>query len=169
MGEWGGFIDEQHDPDGSNTKWMLALRDLMIENHIHHTFWCFNENSGDTGGLVYDNFGKWDEDKYALVEPALWQTDDGRFISLDHQIALGANGISLNDYYGGVTSTDPTENTTKGDVNGDSSVNVVDAMLFRRYLLDGTTEIVAENADWDQDDAVTLTDLISLNHFLLRR
>ena len=119
--------------------------------------------------MVYDNFGKWDEDKYALVEPALWQTDDGRFISLDHQIALGANGISLNDYYGGVTSTDPTENTTKGDVNGDSSVNVVDAMLFRRYLLDGTTAIVAENADWDQDDAVALTDLISLNHFLLRR
>ncbi len=169
MGEWGGFIDEQHDPDGSNTKWMLALRDLMIENHIHHTFWCFNENSGDTGGLVYDNFGKWDTDKYALVEPALWQTEGGKFISLDHQIALGANGISLNDYYGDVTPTDPTEKTTKGDVNGDNRVNVVDAMLFRRYLLDGTTAIVTGNADWNQDNAVTLTDLISLNHFLLRR
>ena len=67
MGEWGGFIDSQHDPDGSNQKWMLALRDLMIENHIHHTFWCFNENSGDTGGLVYDNFGKWDEDKILVI------------------------------------------------------------------------------------------------------
>ncbi len=52
MGEWGGFIDEQHDPDGANTKWLTCLRDLMIENRIHHTFWCFNENSGDTGGLV---------------------------------------------------------------------------------------------------------------------
>ena len=68
MGEWGGFIDEQHDPDGANTKWLTCLRDLMIENRIHHTFWCFNENSGDTGGLVYDNFGTWDEDKYALVK-----------------------------------------------------------------------------------------------------
>lgn len=36
---------------------MTYLRDFMIENRIHHTFWCFNENSGDTGGLVYDNFG----------------------------------------------------------------------------------------------------------------
>ena len=94
------------------------------------------------------------------------------FISLDHQTALGANGISLNDYYGGVMPTDPTDptdHTTKGDVNGDNCVNVVDAMLFRRYLLDGTTAIVVKNADWNQDDAVTLTDLVSLNHFLLRR
>ena len=29
MGEWGGFIDSQHDPDGSNQKWMLALRTLI--------------------------------------------------------------------------------------------------------------------------------------------
>ena len=97
----------------------------MIENHIHHTFWCFNENSGDTGGLVYDNFGKWDEDKYALVEPALWQTDSGKFISLDHQTALGANGISLGDYYGGSTNptdpTTPTESPIKGDANGDEN------------------------------------------------
>ena len=70
IGEWGGFMD-----GGPNEKWMELIRDLMIENHIHHTFWCFNENSGDTGGLVYDNFGKWDEEKYALVKPALWQQD----------------------------------------------------------------------------------------------
>ena len=95
MGEWGGFMD-----GGKNEQWMTYLRDFMIENRIHHTFWCFNENSGDTGGLVYDNFGKWDEDKYALVKPALWQDDNGKFISLDHTIALGANGISLSDYYG---------------------------------------------------------------------
>ena len=81
MGEWGGFIDEEHDADGKNTKWLTLLRDYMIEHRIHHTFWCFNENSGDTGGLVYDNFGKWDEDKYALVKPALWQDENGKFIS----------------------------------------------------------------------------------------
>lgn len=79
MGEWGGFMD-----GGKNEQWMTYLRDFMIENRIHHTFWCFNENSGDTGGLVYDNFGKWDEEKYALVKPALWQDDNGKFISLDH-------------------------------------------------------------------------------------
>ena len=90
MGEWGGFMD-----GGKNEAWMTYLRDFMIENRIHHTFWCFNENSGDTGGLVYDNFGKWDEEKYALVKPSLWQNESGKFISLDHTIPLGENGISL--------------------------------------------------------------------------
>lgn len=173
MGEWGGFIDSQHDPDGSNQKWMLALRDLMIENHIHHTFWCFNENSGDTGGLVYDNFGKWDEDKYALVKPALWQTDSGKFISLDHQTALGANGISLGDYYGGSTNptdpTTPTESPIKGDANGDEMTNILDSMLIRRYLLDPKTILVTENADWNENNTVDLTDLISLSRFLLKQ
>ena len=95
IGEWGGFMD-----GGPNEKWIELIRDLMIENHIHHTFWCFNENSGDTGGLVYDNFGKWDEEKYALVKPSLWQDEKGKFISLDHKRPVGANGISLGEYYG---------------------------------------------------------------------
>ena len=73
----------------------------MIDKHINHTFWCFNENSGDTGGLVYDDFGKWDEEKYEFVKPSLWQTESGKFISLDHQIPLGTagNGVSLSDFY----------------------------------------------------------------------
>ena len=117
MGEWGGFIDEEHDPTGENKHWMQELRDYMIDKHIHHTFWCFNENSGDTGGLVYDDFGKWDEDKYEFVKPSLWQTDGGKFIGLDHSIPLGAagNGISLSDYYSGNTgskTTTPSTTTT---------------------------------------------------------
>ena len=85
----------------------------MIDKHIHHTFWCFNENSGDTGGLVYDDFGKWDEEKYEFVKPALWQTEGGQFIGLDHQIKLGqaGNGISLSDYYGGGASSQPRPTT----------------------------------------------------------
>lgn len=84
----------------------------MIDKHINHTFWCFNENSGDTGGLVYDDFGKWDEEKYEFVKPSLWQTDGGKFIGLDHSIPLGqgGNGISLSDYYSG--NTNPTPRTT---------------------------------------------------------
>ncbi len=113
MGEWGGFIDKQHDPTGENKHWMQELRDYMIDKHIHHTFWCFNENSGDTGGLVYDDFGKWDEEKYEFVKPALWQTEGGQFIGLDHQIKLGqaGNGISLSDYYGGGASSQPRPTT----------------------------------------------------------
>lgn len=114
MGEWGGFYDDEHDPTGDNRKWMTLLRDYMIDKRIHHTFWCFNENSGDTGGLLINDFQDWDEVKYEFVKEALWQTEDGKFISLDHKIPLGqsGNGISLSDYYNNNPSGDITTKPT---------------------------------------------------------
>lgn len=95
IGEWGGHMD-----GAENQKWMELLRDFMIENHINHTFWCLNPNSGDTGGLLGNDFKTWDDEKYGLFEPSLWQTQtSGKYIGLDHQVALGKNGISLNDFY----------------------------------------------------------------------
>ena len=95
IGEWGGHMD-----GGKNQKWMELLRDYMVKNHINHTFWCLNPNSGDTGGLLDAVFKNWDEDKYALFEKSLWQTStSGKYIGLDHQTALGKNGLSLNDFY----------------------------------------------------------------------
>ncbi len=102
IGEWGGHME------GDNLKWMTLLRDYMIKHHINHTFWCLNTNSGDTGGL-WDSLGftaatgttiAWNEPKYKLFEEALWQTSSsGKYIGLDHQRALGKNGISLNEFY----------------------------------------------------------------------
>ncbi|MFE2015987.1 cellulase family glycosylhydrolase [Streptomyces sp. NPDC059491] len=101
IGEWGGFLD-----NGPNQKWMTALRDLVAENRIHQTFWCLNPNSGDTGGLLLNDWATWDEAKYALLKPALWQSG-GKFVGLDHQVRLGGagstTGISLADLYGGGT------------------------------------------------------------------
>jgi aryl-phospho-beta-D-glucosidase BglC (GH1 family) len=159
IGEWGGFIDEEHDADGSNTKWMTALRDFMIDNRINHTFWCFNENSGDTGGLVYDNFSTWDEDKYALVEPALWQNDEGKFISLDHTIALGQNGtgISLSDYY----SVSSSESTT-------ASVSATTSAVTTQAVTENITETTADTdsdilyGDANLDGEVTIADAVSI-------
>ena len=109
IGEWGGHMS------GDNEKWMILLRDYMIKNHINHTHWCLNVNSGDTGGL-WKGLGfsgatgttiSWDEEKYEMFEVSLWQTlKTGKYIGLDHQIALGTNGISLNDFYSNYASTE---------------------------------------------------------------
>ena len=116
MGEWGGFMD-----GAENEKWLNLLRDYMTENHINHTFWCINPNSGDTGGLLNSTFDQWDDEKYALLEEALWQDEDGKYIGLDHQVALGQNGQSLSEYYasgkssnldGGKTPDTPSDTTT---------------------------------------------------------
>lgn len=93
IGEWGGFMK---DP---NLKWMTYMRKLIKDNHLNHTFWCFNANSGDTGGLVLDDFRTWDTEKYNFVKEVLWQ-QNGKFVGLDHAVKLGANGITLTEAKG---------------------------------------------------------------------
>jgi hypothetical protein len=77
-----------------NLTWMTYMRKLIKTYHLHHTFWCYNANSGDTGGLVLDDFTTWDEEKYNFVKEVLWQ-ESGKFVGLDHAIPLGENGITL--------------------------------------------------------------------------
>jgi len=93
VGEWGGSLS------GDNGIWMHAIREFMIQNKIHHTFWCFNANSGDTGGLVDHSFKIWDEVKYNFLKSALWQNSQGKFIGLDHKQPLGSNGITVTEFY----------------------------------------------------------------------
>lgn len=93
IGEWGGFMKEP------NLKWMTCMRRLISEYHLNHTFWCFNANSGDTGGLVLDDFQTWDDEKYNFVKEVLWQ-ENGKFVGLDHKIPLGDNGITLSEAKG---------------------------------------------------------------------
>ena len=190
MGEWGGFMDDQHDADGRNRQWLTALRDLMIENRIHHTFWCFNENSGDTGGLLCNDFQDWDEVKYNFVKEALWQDENGKFISLDHKIKLGqgGNGISLSDYYSEnpippnstQPGTDAKDEIVYGDSNCDGAVDMSDAVLIMqslsnpdKYGLGGTSETAItekglKNADVSGNgDGITNDDALTIQKFKL--
>lgn len=107
IGEWGGFMD-----GGPNEHWMNCEAQMINRYGLSHTFWCFNANSGDTGGLVGYDFTTWDEAKYALVRPTLWQTSSGRFIGLDHQVPLGANGVTVTGSSAAVTVTTPMSNVT---------------------------------------------------------
>lgn len=115
IGEWGGFIDAS-----DNQKWMEALRDQIIEDRLHHTFWAVNPNSGDTGGLLLNDWVSIDEEKYAILKPALWQDENGKFVSLDHEVPLGssATSVTLSEFYGnqqpsiGITSPNAGTNFT---------------------------------------------------------
>ncbi|UVS76713.1 cellulase family glycosylhydrolase [Actinokineospora sp. UTMC 2448] len=107
IGEWGGRLGQDERQD----RWMTALRDLIVDEGLHQTFWVLNPNSGDTGGLLLDDWRTWDEQKYALLKPALWQ-HNGKFVSLDHQVRLGGagstTGISLGERYSGSGPVDTT-------------------------------------------------------------
>ncbi len=161
MGEWGGFLDAEHDPTGDNRKWMGLLRDYMIEKRIHHTFWCFNENSGDTGGLIAGgtNWTEWDQEKYEFVEPSLWQNEDGKYISLDHKIPLGksGNGISLTDHYNGSSNPNTTTTTKTTTITSTTSTTTSNVTT----TVNGTiNDVVPDYGDANVDGTVNLADAV---------
>lgn len=187
IGEWGGHMD-----GGKNQKWMELLRDYMIDNHINHTFWCLNPNSGDTGGLLDSSFTVWDDEKYDLFEPSLWQTSKtGKYISLDHQKPLGVNGtgISVLDYYktyaesegsnldsDGSVNPLPTEDTTgsqssdlKGDVNLNGTIEIADVVLLNKHLIKASVlkDQALKNADVNDDKKLNVFDSIAIKRILL--
>jgi endoglucanase len=106
LGEWGGLTEGSR-PLELNKKYMRSIRDFIIKNkyQLHHTLWCINIDSADTGGLFTRGEGtpfpggrdlKWNDNKYEnFLLPVLWKNSEGKFIGLDHDIPLGKNGVAL--------------------------------------------------------------------------
>jgi hypothetical protein len=157
VGEWGGRLGQDERQD----RWMTALRDLIRDEGLHQTFWVLNPNSGDTGGLLLDDWRTWDETKYNLLRPALWQ-HNGKFVSLDHQVPLGGagstTGISLAERYSGGGPADTTAPsvptgltvgaTTSSSVSlswtaATDNVAVTAYQVFRNGAIIGTTSTPA--------------------------
>lgn len=162
IGEWGGHMD-----GGKNQKWMELLRDYMINHHISHTFWCLNPNSGDTGGLLGYDFLTWDDEKYGLFEPSLWQTlETGKYIGLDHQKALGNNGtgLSLNEFYADYAHTEGSN--LDGGTILDSQGSVVTNVSTKP--VETTTGAAADlnYGDINVDGNITIADVILYNRYV---
>ena len=160
IGEWGGHMD-----GAENQQWMELLRDYMVKNHINHTFWCLNPNSGDTGGLLDSQFKVWDEKKYALFEESLWQTSStGKYIGLDHQTALGKNGLSLNEYYSSYADSEGSNinGGTKGG-GGGQTVTTTTATSTTTTTTTTSGPTVNENINWGDancDGEVNMADAV---------
>ncbi|HLG52071.1 MAG TPA: glycoside hydrolase family 5 protein [Chloroflexota bacterium] len=64
VGEFGG-PSVGDDPDG---KWQRALVSYIKSNRMHYTYWAFNANSADTGGLLLPDWKSVNTDKQALLK-----------------------------------------------------------------------------------------------------
>jgi aryl-phospho-beta-D-glucosidase BglC (GH1 family) len=65
IGEWGGHTT------GDDLAWMKLTVQLIVKYGLSQTFWCLNPNSGDTGGLLLNDWKTWDETKYNIIKPVL--------------------------------------------------------------------------------------------------
>jgi hypothetical protein len=152
-----------------NLSWMTFLRQLIAEEGIHHTFWCFNANSGDTGGLVGHDFTTWDEEKYEFVKEVLWQ-EDGYFVGLDHAVPLGkaGNGIALSEATGmevlPTSEPEVTQSITETTASNSSVGETID-LVATDANEDATIDSVNDqerNAVKDHNRLITVIIIISI-------
>jgi endoglucanase len=67
VGEFGG----QNVSSGPESLWIQALLTYMRNHGMSYAFWCMNPDSGDTGGLLEDNWQTVNPAKLAVLQPDL--------------------------------------------------------------------------------------------------
>jgi endoglucanase len=68
MGEFGGQSVGQ-DPEGT---WQRSLVDFLKANQISYTYWSWNPDSGDTGGLLENDWKTLDQAKLDILSAYQW-------------------------------------------------------------------------------------------------
>ncbi|WP_235501058.1 cellulase family glycosylhydrolase [Agreia sp. Leaf244] len=66
VGEFGTKLETESDSD-----WLAGLVDYIDSNDLSFSYWSFNPNSGDTGGLVHDDWVTPQASKLAALAPLL--------------------------------------------------------------------------------------------------
>ncbi|GGI46489.1 hypothetical protein GCM10008018_17350 [Paenibacillus marchantiophytorum] len=64
IGEFGGRSVDTTSMEG---KWQNSLVDYIKVNDLYWTYWCINPNSGDTGGLLLDDWVTWNQPKQDML------------------------------------------------------------------------------------------------------
>jgi endoglucanase len=66
LGEFGTTYKEE-----SDKQWLAKLAQYIGATELSFAYWCLNPNSGDTGGILNDDWTSVNEDKQKIVDPLL--------------------------------------------------------------------------------------------------
>lgn len=66
IGEFGTKYESTPDK-----QWLGAMVDYIAQNKLSYTFWSWNADSGDTGGILMDDWQTVRADKIAVLKPSL--------------------------------------------------------------------------------------------------
>jgi aryl-phospho-beta-D-glucosidase BglC (GH1 family) len=70
IGEFGITDENAEDTSSTSYTWLTTFMEY-VGNDCSWTFWCMNPNSGDTGGLLEDDWVTINEAKYNILKPYL--------------------------------------------------------------------------------------------------
>jgi endoglucanase len=66
IGEFGTL-----DQSASDKQWLAAMAGYITSHQLSFAFWCWNPDSGDTGGILADDWQTVHADKQAVLQPLL--------------------------------------------------------------------------------------------------
>ena len=72
VGEFGSTLNDPKDG-----QWLSTLMSYIGTNGMSFTFWCLNPNSGDTGGILLDDWITVNTTKHAYLSPYFFPLDGG--------------------------------------------------------------------------------------------
>jgi aryl-phospho-beta-D-glucosidase BglC (GH1 family) len=152
----------------SDSEWQNAFVNYLVKKGIMDSFyWSINPESSDTYGIFttpYDpvsNTGGW----------GTWSGTDSRKLTLLAKLWNGTaptGGATTPARTATRTATGGTRTATggtgsKGDVNGDASVTIVDALMIAQYTVGlNPTGYNGANADVNCDGSVTIVDALMI-------
>ncbi|HLZ28150.1 MAG TPA: glycoside hydrolase family 5 protein [Chloroflexota bacterium] len=79
VGEFGGR-SVGSDKEGV---WQRTLLAYMRDNNLSYTYWAWNPDSGDTGGILADDWSTLDQSKLAMLTGYQWSADGSAPASVD--------------------------------------------------------------------------------------
>jgi endoglucanase len=67
---WIGELGTKYETN-SDKQWLSSLVSYIVTNKLSFSYWCWNPNSNDTGGILKDDWMSIQTEKQAALQPAL--------------------------------------------------------------------------------------------------
>jgi len=139
--EWGGKFGRGLPED---EVWHLALRDWLLEKNICNNFyWTWNPNSGDTGGILEDDWITINQDKVTFLNQLRQQCNDNTsepVSSPSPMISVCVGDINLdktvNIFDFSILSADFFTDAAQSDLNSDGTVNLLDFSILSAHFFE---------------------------------
>ncbi|MBN2738344.1 MAG: cellulase family glycosylhydrolase [Spirochaetales bacterium] len=165
IGEF-GITDMAADTPGSTDYVWLSTFMKYVGSRSSWTFWCMNPNSGDTGGILKQDWVTVNQSKMDLLRPYLAKSGE-----TSPPVNTPTPTPEVTDAPTPTSEITPMitpEVSELGDVNDDGIVNIVDALLVAKYYVDKTVVLNEANADVDCNSAINIIDALLIAQFYVK-
>lgn len=127
VGEFGG---RDVGTSGKEGIWQNKFVDYLRDNNISFMYWSWNPNSGDTGGILQDDWSTVHADKMAMLRRVLDEPFPSAVVCARTADINTDGNVNILDYTTLASQWFQSGSNLSGDINCDGTVNLIDYTLL---------------------------------------